>query len=124
MLIGVGQSNELFQHPSGGSNQHAPLCLWADFYFPAFEPELVEGVIGLDGDVKGSRAMLRLFIDQDLDHDILRGLMRRIPRLDAVTAFEAGMSEVDDRELLIRAAQEGRVVVTHDRQPCQATRET
>lgn len=59
--------------------------------------------------------MLRLFIDQDLDHDILRGLMRRIPRLDAVTAFEIGMGEADDRELLIRAAQEGRVLVTHDR---------
>ena len=65
--------------------------------------------------VTGNKAMLRLFIDQDLDHDILRGLMRRIPRLDAVTAFEVGMSENDDRELLVRAAQEGRVLVTHDR---------
>lgn len=59
--------------------------------------------------------MLSLFVDQDLDHDILRGLLRRIPRLDAVTAFEVGMSEKDDRELLIWAAHEGRVVITHDR---------
>jgi len=59
--------------------------------------------------------MLRLFIDQDLDHDILRGLIRRIPRLDAVTAFEIGMSGATDSQLLSRAAQEGRIIVTHDR---------
>lgn len=59
--------------------------------------------------------MLRLLIDQDLDHDVLRGLIRRIPQLDAVTAFELGLSEATDPELLTRAAQEGRVIVTHDR---------
>lgn len=59
--------------------------------------------------------MLRLLIDQDLDHDILRGLIRRIPQLDAVTAFEIGMRDATDPELLIRAAQEGRVIITHDR---------
>jgi predicted nuclease of predicted toxin-antitoxin system len=60
--------------------------------------------------------MLRLLIDQDLDHDILRGLIRRIPQLDVVTAFEIGMREATDAQLLIRAAQEGRIIVTHDRQ--------
>jgi hypothetical protein len=59
--------------------------------------------------------MLRLLIDQDFDHDILRGLIRRIPQLDAVTAFEIGMSHAPDPQLLMRAAQEGRIVVTHDR---------
>lgn len=59
--------------------------------------------------------MLRLLIDQDLDHDILRGLLRRTPQLDAVTAFELGMEAATDRQLLIRAAQEGRIIVTHDR---------
>ena len=59
--------------------------------------------------------MLRLLIDQDVDHDILRGLIRRIPQLDAVTAFEAGMSEATDPVLLKWAAKEGRIVVTHDR---------
>jgi Domain of unknown function (DUF5615) len=59
--------------------------------------------------------MLRVLIDQDLDHDILRGLIRRIPQLDAVTAFEIGMSEATDPQLLTRAAQEGRITVTHDR---------
>jgi hypothetical protein len=59
--------------------------------------------------------MLRLLIDQDLDHDILRGLLRRVPQLDAMTTFEIGMSEATDLQLLIWAAQEGRIVVTHDR---------
>lgn len=59
--------------------------------------------------------MLRLLIDQDLDHDVLRGLIRRIPQLDAVTAYELGLGEATDPELLTRAAQEGRVIVTHDR---------
>jgi hypothetical protein len=59
--------------------------------------------------------MLRLLIDQDIDHDILRGLIRRIPKLDAVTAFEIGMSEATDPELLTWAAQKGIIIVTHDR---------
>lgn len=59
--------------------------------------------------------MLRLLIDQDLDHDILRGLMRRIPQVDAVTALEIGMGQASDPQLLTWAAHEGRVIVTHDR---------
>jgi hypothetical protein len=67
--------------------------------------------------------MLRLLIDQDLDHDILRGLTRRLPQLDAMTAFEIRMSEAADPELLLRAAYEGRVIITHDRRtmPAHAT---
>jgi hypothetical protein len=61
------------------------------------------------------KAMLRLLIDQDLDHDILRGLVRRIPQLNAVTALEIGMGEATDPQLLVKAAQEGRIIVTHDR---------
>ena len=59
--------------------------------------------------------MLRFLFDQDVDHDILRGLIRRIPQLDAVTASEIGMSGATDPELLKWAAKEGRIVVTHDR---------
>ena len=59
--------------------------------------------------------MLRLLIDQNLDQDILRGLARRIPDLDAVTAHELGLSEAPDSELLARAADDGRIIVTHDR---------
>ena len=67
--------------------------------------------------------MLSLLIDQDLDHDILRVLIRRIPQIDVLTAFEIGMSEATDPELLTWAAQEGRIIVTHDRKtmPAHAT---
>ena len=62
-----------------------------------------------------TRTMLRLLIDQDLDHDILRGVIRRIAQLDALTAFEIGMSRATDAQLLTWAAREGRIIVTHDR---------
>ncbi|HEX8163467.1 MAG TPA: DUF5615 family PIN-like protein [Pyrinomonadaceae bacterium] len=64
--------------------------------------------------------MLRLLIDQDLDHDILRGLLRRIPQLDAVTAFEIGLSAATDPRLLAWAARTGRIIVTHDRKTMPA----
>jgi predicted nuclease of predicted toxin-antitoxin system len=64
--------------------------------------------------------MLRLLIDQDLDHDILRGLIRRIPQLDAMTALEIGMGRATDPQLLTWAAQEGRIIVTHDRKTMPA----
>lgn len=40
--------------------------------------------------------MLKILIDQDFDHDILRGLVRRLPELDFVTALEVGLNEVKD----------------------------
>ena len=64
--------------------------------------------------------MLRLLIDQDFDQDILRGLLRRLPELDAVTAYEIEMSEASDPELLAWAAEAGRVLVTHDRRTMPA----
>ena len=59
--------------------------------------------------------MLRLLIDQDFDPDIPRGLVRRIPALDAFTAHEVGLSTVSDPELLEWAAETGRILITHDR---------
>lgn len=58
---------------------------------------------------------MRLLIDQDFNQHIIRGLRRRIPDLDAITAFDAGLSEVPDPILLDNAARTGCVVVTHDR---------
>jgi predicted nuclease of predicted toxin-antitoxin system len=59
--------------------------------------------------------MLRLLIDQDFDHDILRGLRLRLAALDAVTAHESGLDRKTDPEVLDWAATQGRIVVTHDR---------
>lgn len=38
--------------------------------------------------------MLKILIDQDFDHDILRGLIRRLPKVDFVTDFDVGLSAV------------------------------
>src|SRR3712207_1973724 len=56
--------------------------------------------------------MRRLLIDQDLDHDIPRALMRSVPRLGALTAFEVGLAGASDPQLLTWVALEGRVVVS------------
>ena len=64
--------------------------------------------------------MLKLLIDQDFDHDILRGLLQRIPNLDAVTALEAGLSNAPDSELLAWADEGRRIIVTHDRRTMPA----
>lgn len=59
--------------------------------------------------------MLEILVDQDFDHNILRGLIRRLPRLNYVTAFEIGLSEVKDTELLIWASENQKNLLTHDR---------
>ena len=59
--------------------------------------------------------MVKLLVDQDFDHDILRGLVRRVPTLDVVTAYQIGFSAASDPELLAWAAEAGRVIITHDR---------
>ena len=59
--------------------------------------------------------MLKVLIDQDFDHDILRGIVRRIPLLDFVTAFELGLSETLDPELLKQASLQKRILLTQDR---------
>jgi len=59
--------------------------------------------------------MLKILIDQDFDHDILRALIRRLPKLDFVTALNAGLSELEDQDLLLWASANKRVLLTHDR---------
>ncbi len=58
--------------------------------------------------------MLRFVADENLDHAIVRGLLRRRPDLDIVTVYQAGLSGTDDASLLDWAAQEGRILLTHD----------
>ena len=65
---------------------------------------------------KGSRdgRMLRILLDQDFDHDILRGVVRRISGLDYLTSFSARVGRLSDIELLRWAAQKQRILLTHD----------
>ena len=53
--------------------------------------------------------------DADLNQIILLAVRRREPSIDFQTAIEAGLSGVNDPEVLARAAREERILVTHDR---------
>jgi predicted nuclease of predicted toxin-antitoxin system len=57
---------------------------------------------------------VRLLADENLDNDILRGLFRRLPELDAVRVQDVGLSGADDDAVLEWAALEGRILLTHD----------
>ncbi|MFC1463879.1 MAG: DUF5615 family PIN-like protein [Candidatus Brachytrichaceae bacterium NZ_4S206] len=58
--------------------------------------------------------MLRLAADENFNNDIVRGLLRRKPDLDIVRVQDVGLSGADDPTILDWAAQEGRVLLTHD----------
>ncbi|MBI4618307.1 MAG: DUF5615 family PIN-like protein [Planctomycetes bacterium] len=57
---------------------------------------------------------MRLLFDEDLNHRILRGLMRRLPHLDIRTVDDLALAGRDDQQVLEAAAREGRLVVSHD----------
>jgi hypothetical protein len=57
---------------------------------------------------------VRWLADENLNKDIVRGLLRRRPDLDIVTAQDADLSGADDPSLLAWAAAEDRVLITHD----------
>jgi hypothetical protein len=57
---------------------------------------------------------VRWLADDNLNHDIVRGLLRRKPDLDIVRVQDAGMSGMDDPSLLAWAATQDRVLITHD----------
>lgn len=52
--------------------------------------------------------MLPLISDHNFNGRILRGLRRRVPKLDLVRALEVGLASADDPELLDRAAADSR----------------
>jgi len=58
--------------------------------------------------------MLRLLADENLNNDIVRGLLRRSPDLDVVRVQDVGLSGAEDPTVLEWAAQQGRVLLTHD----------
>jgi hypothetical protein len=58
--------------------------------------------------------MLQLAADENFNNDIVRGLLRRCPELDIVRIQNVGLSGADDPTVLEWAAQENRVLLTHD----------
>lgn len=59
--------------------------------------------------------MLSLAADENLISDIVRGLLRRNPKIDIVRVQDVGLLGADDPRVLDWAAAEGRILVTHDR---------
>jgi predicted nuclease of predicted toxin-antitoxin system len=58
--------------------------------------------------------VLRLAGDENFNHHIVTGLRRRISSVDILTVRTAGLKGTPDLGVLAWAAQEGRVVLTHD----------
>jgi len=58
--------------------------------------------------------MLKLLADENFDNTIVRGLLRRNPQIDIVRVQDVGLSSKDDPTVLNWAAQEDRVLLTHD----------
>lgn len=58
--------------------------------------------------------MLRFLADENLNNDIIRGIMRRNPRLDIVRVQDVGLSGKDDPTVLEWSARESRILLTHD----------
>lgn len=59
--------------------------------------------------------VLKLFLDQNFNHRILRGLFLRIPLLDFKSTQLIGIPNEIDPRILKLAAAEDRVILTHDR---------
>jgi len=59
--------------------------------------------------------MLRLLADENFNADIVRGLLLRQVDLDIIRAQEVGLARADDPGVLDWAAENDRIVLTHDR---------
>ena len=57
---------------------------------------------------------MRWAADENFNNDIIRGLLRRKPDVDIVRVQDVGLSGADDPAVLEWAADEGRVLLTHD----------
>ena len=59
--------------------------------------------------------MLRLLVDENFNGDVVRGLLRRQPQLDIIRVQDVGLGGADDRDILVWAAENNRIILTHDR---------
>jgi predicted nuclease of predicted toxin-antitoxin system len=57
---------------------------------------------------------VRFLADADLNRAIVTGLLRREPAVDFLSAQEAGLRGMNDAAVLALAAQQKRVLVSHD----------
>lgn len=58
--------------------------------------------------------MLRFAADENFNGNVVRGLLRRLPTLDIVRVQDTALFRANDPKVLAWAAQEKRVLLTHD----------
>ncbi len=58
---------------------------------------------------------MRFAADENLNNNIVRGVLRARPSADLVRVQEVGLTGADDPTILAWRATEGRVMLTHDR---------
>jgi hypothetical protein len=58
--------------------------------------------------------MARFLADENFNNQIVRGVLRQSPDVDIVRVQDVDLSGVDDPTVLEWAAQEERIVLTHD----------
>lgn len=56
----------------------------------------------------------RFLADENVDPDLVLGLRRRVDDLDIVRVQDVGLRTVDDPTILQWAADEGRILISHD----------
>ena len=59
--------------------------------------------------------MLRLLADENSNDDIVRGLLLRQPDVDIVRVRDVGLAGAEDPQILEWAADNGCIILTHDR---------
>ena len=57
---------------------------------------------------------MRFLADENFDNRILAGLRRRLPALDLLRVQDVGLVGAEDSEVLTWAAEEDRILLTHD----------
>ena len=58
--------------------------------------------------------MIRFMADADLRHAIVRGCLHREPTIDFLWSNNANLEGVPDPEVLAIAAEQGRILISHD----------
>jgi predicted nuclease of predicted toxin-antitoxin system len=58
--------------------------------------------------------VLTFLADENYNNQIVRALVRRHPELDLVRVQDVGLTSADDPTVLAWAAEQGRLVLTHD----------
>ncbi|AGY60564.1 DUF5615 family PIN-like protein [Gloeobacter kilaueensis] len=58
--------------------------------------------------------MARFLADENFNNQIVRGVLRQNPNTDIIRVQDVDLSGVDDPGVLAWAAEEGRIVLTHD----------